>query len=371
LLLARAGGRVLLVDRSTFPSDSAGGHAIKLPGVAYLQRWGLLDAVLATGCPSIREMQVAVGEHILPLPDVGPDSLPVIAPRRTYLDLTLVRAATAAGVDVLEATPVTRVLRDGASAYGVEVQGRDGRSYRALAPVVIGADGKNSFVAREVGAIYEHYQPPVAISYCSYWSGSAIERMALHLAPGRAAGVAPTNDGLVMVFVQARWSERHAFRADPSRRYLETLHSFPRLAVGLAGATHEGPLRGMIDQPAFFRRSYGPGWALAGDAAHHQDPITARGISDAFRDADLLARAVSSALGGETDLVPALRRYQQEREAASRHVSTLNHRLAELPDGEEEIERRLVELLTAERAVDVGDRGSSGGTCCSSSCFRR
>jgi flavin-dependent dehydrogenase len=135
--------------------------------------------------------------------------------------------------------------------------------------------------------------------------------------------------------------------------YVATLHSFPAVADALAGATHAGPLRGMLDQPAFFRQSYGPGWALAGDAAHHKDPIIARGITDAFRDAELLARAVGTGLGGETDLMPALRRYHELRTANSRHVNVLNHRLAELSDDLQETERRLIELLMAEASADA------------------
>jgi flavin-dependent dehydrogenase len=134
--------------------------------------------------------------------------------------------------------------------------------------------------------------------------------------------------------------------------YLATLRSFPRIADRLSGAQHETPLRGMLDLPAYFRRSYGPGWVLAGDAAHHQDPLIARGIPNAFRDAELLSEALAEGLGGETDLLPALARYHEQRDADSRHVSTLNHRLAELPDDLDETQRRLVELLQAEAIVD-------------------
>src|SRR5207248_2938240 len=110
---------------------------------------------------------------------------------------------------------------------------------------------------------------------------------------------------------------------------------------------------GVLDLPAFFRRSYGPGWALAGDAAHHKDPLIARGISDAFRDAELLSQAVTTGLGGETDLIPALERYQQLRYATSARVSALNHRVAELPDDLEEIEHRLGELFQVEATADA------------------
>jgi len=353
MLLARAGARVLLVDRARFPSDTISGHAIKLPGVAYLKRWGLLDAVLATGCPPLHKMTIGVGDRALPPPPPDPENLPVVGPRRTILDLLLIEAATAAGVDVHERTYVSALVRNGDHVLGIQAQSHTGRPLRALAPIVIGADGKQSWTAHQVGAEYEHYQSPVSIAYYSYWSGYTFDGVAMYFAPGRAAGILPTNDGQAMAFVQCRWSERHAFRADPIGNYLGTLRTFPVIAAALEHATHEGPLRGMLDQPAFFRQSYGPGWALAGDAAHHKDPIIARGISDAFRDADLLARAVGAGLGGETDLMPALRRYQELRETASMQVNALNHRLAELPDDLEETQRRLIELLQAEASAEA------------------
>ena len=353
MLLAGAGARVLLVDRTRFPSDTISGHAIKQTGVAYLKRWGLLDAVLATGCPPLYKFTLGVGDRVLPAPEATPDSLPVVGPRRTILDWTLVQAAAAAGVDVHELTTVSALMRDGDHVLGIQAQSGTGQPLRALAPIVIGADGKHSWVAQQVGAEYTHYQAPVSIAYFSYWSGCAPDGVAMYLAPGRAAGILPTHNGEVMAFVQVRWTERHAFRADAMASYLRTLQSFPAVAEALTGATHEGPLRGMLDQPAFFRRSYGPGWALAGDAAHHKDPIIARGISDAFRDADLLAQAVGSGLGGETDLTPALARYHQFREAMSLEVNALNHRVAEFPDDLAETERRLIELLQAEAIADA------------------
>jgi flavin-dependent dehydrogenase len=353
MLLADAGARVLLLDRTRFPSDTISGHAIKQTGVAYLKRWGLLDAVLATGCPPLYNLTLGIGDRVLPAPEPTPDSLPIVGPRRTVLDWTLVDAAAAAGAVVHELTTVTSLIRDGDHVLGIQAQTSAGRPLRALAPIVIGADGKHSWVAEQVGAEYEHYQRPVSIAYYSYWTGCSLDGVAMYLAPGRAAGLLPTNDGQVMAFVQVRWTERHAFRADVMSSYLSTLLSFPAIAEKLSNASHVGPLRGMLDQPAFFRRSYGPGWALAGDAAHHKDPILARGISDAFRDADLLAQAVGAGLGGETDLLPALARYQHVREVMSLEVNALNHRLAEFPDDLAETERLLVELLQAEAIADA------------------
>jgi flavin-dependent dehydrogenase len=275
------------------------------------------------------------------------------------LDLTLVQAAAASGVDVLERTSVSAVLVDDGQVTGIESPSHSGRPLRARAPIVIGADGKHSYIAHQVGAEYEHYQAPVSIAYYSYWSGCSFKGVSLFLAPGRAAGIFPTNHGQVLAFIQVPWIERHAFRTDVMTNYLSTLRSFPVIANALEGATLDGPLRGMLDQPAYFRRSYGLGWALAGDAAHHKDPIIARGITDAFRDADLLARAIGSSLGGERDLQPALARYHRQREAQSRHVSELNHRLAELPEDLEDLEKRLAALLVEEATVDAASASTS------------
>jgi flavin-dependent dehydrogenase len=352
MLLARAGARVLLVDRASFPSDTISGHAIKSGGTAYLQQWGLLDAVLASGCPPIYDCQISVAGQPLPVPTLPPGTPPIVAPRRTVLDQLLVQAAASAGADVHEQTSVMSILRNGEQVIGIEARSQSGRQLRALAPIVIGADGKHSFISHQVSADYRHYEPPVSILYYAYWNVSTVD-VALHFGPGRVAGLFPTNDGQVLAFVQCRWSEREAFRADVSRNYLATLRAFPAVAEALAGVTQDGPIRGMLDLPAFFRQSYGPGWALAGDAAHHKDPLIARGITDAFRDADLLARAVSAGLGGEIDLTPALARYQELREATSRPISAANQRLAELPDDPAELLRRLVDLIALETHADT------------------
>jgi 2-polyprenyl-6-methoxyphenol hydroxylase-like FAD-dependent oxidoreductase len=352
MLLARSGARVLLVDRARFPSDTISSHVIKQSGVAALERWGLLDAVLATGCPPIEQYSYFVGERRLPLPPLHPDDVPIVAPRRTLLDMVLIEAAADAGVDVHTGTGVSDLLRDGNRVLGIQAWSETSRLLRARAPIVIGADGKHSHIASEVGAAYVHYQQPVSLAYFSYWSGCACDGIQLYFAPGRLAGLIPTHADQVLAFVQCRRVERHAFRSDMHSSYLEALASFPAVADVLDGATQEGPLRGMLDLPTYFRQAYGPGWALAGDAAHHKDPLVARGISDAFRDAELLAQAVASTQGG-ADPTFALARYQAVREATSWEVSALNHRLAELPDDLDETQRRLFELLAVEARADT------------------
>jgi 2-polyprenyl-6-methoxyphenol hydroxylase-like FAD-dependent oxidoreductase len=353
MLLARAGARVLLVDRARFPSDTISGHVIKQSGVAALERWGLLDAVLDSGCPTVEDFRIYVGDRRLPPPPRDPEGLPIIAPRRTILDTILVEAAADAGADVLTGVSVSGLLRNGNQVVGIQAWSETSRLLRARAPIVIGADGKQSHIAAEVGATYVHHQQPVSLAYYSYWSGCSSDGIKLFFAPGRLAGLIPTHANQLLAFVQCRRVERHAFRADMHSSYLAALASFPAVADVLDGATQEGPLRGMFDLPTYFRQAYGAGWALAGDAAHHKDPLIARGISDAFRDAELLSQAVASSLGGATDPTLALARYQAVREATSWEVSALNHRLAELPDDLDETRKRLFELLAVEARADT------------------
>src|SRR6185312_13709931 len=185
----------------------------------------------------------------------------------------------------------TDLVRDEHHVIDIQARSVSGRPLRALAPIVIGADGKQSWVARKVEAAYSEYLPPVAMAYYAYWSGAKLDgNIVFAFDAGRAAGVVPTHYGQAMAFIQCHWSERHAFREDVLRHYTDGLRSLAPIADVLEHASLEGAPRGMLDLPGFLRQSYGPGWALAGDAAHHKDPIVARGITDAFRDADLLAR---------------------------------------------------------------------------------
>jgi flavin-dependent dehydrogenase len=310
--------------------------------------------VLDSGCPPITRRQIFVNGQPVSPPPTDEHSLPMIAPRRTVLDLILVEAAAAAGVHVQEQVKLRSLLYADDTVIGIEGNCRQGSSLQAHAPIVIGADGKRSWVARQVAARYIHYQPPVSLAYFAYWSGCSVEGLHLDFGPGQATGIFPTNDGQTLAFVQCQTSRRAEFQANPLGAYRASLHTVPEVADVLAGATLDSPILGMLDMPAFFRQSYGAGWALVGDAAHHKDPLIARGITDAFRDAEALARGVSAALGGEADLQSELAACQAARDQASREISTLNHRLAELPEEPSEIATRLAQLGLAEASADAG-----------------
>jgi flavin-dependent dehydrogenase len=105
----------------------------------------------------------------------------------------------------------------------------------------------------------------------------------------------------------------------------------PQLAERLRHARRTSPVQGMLRMPNQVRQAFGPGWALAGDAGYHRDAVTAHGISDAFRDAELLAVAVDQALGVGAEETAALARYQRQRDQALREIFEITCRLAAYP----------------------------------------
>jgi 2-polyprenyl-6-methoxyphenol hydroxylase-like FAD-dependent oxidoreductase len=316
MLLARKGYRVLLVDRATFPSDTFRSHVIMYPGVRQLQRWGLFDEVVASNCPPIRRVIQDMGDFPLvgnlPAAD-GVDAL--YAPRRKYLDHILVKAAVAAGVTLWEGFSVQELLWDGDRVSGIRGTTTAGTSLTATAPMVIGADGVHSFVARSVEAAIYNVRPVLTWAYYSYWSGTDISQVEFYRHDDVAMLCFPTNDGLAGVAAFGPIEGFHAFRADIGGSFDRTLGAFPQLTDRVRRGQREERWLGTADLPNFFRKPYGAGWALVGDAGYHRDPVTGTGISEAFRDAELLAEAIDAGFSGRQRLSDALASYEEQRNA--------------------------------------------------------
>jgi flavin-dependent dehydrogenase len=327
MLLARKGHRVLVVDRASFPSDTLSTHYIHQPGVARLRRWGLLDRLIATGCPPSRSLVFDLGPFALsgsPLPSDGVAE--AYAPRRTVLDATLLEAAAEAGAEVRTGFPVDEVLFEDGGVVGI----RSGETVER-ARVVVGADGRNSLVARAVQAPAYDTRPGLACAYYTYWSGVEGGDVELYPREGRMVmGGAQTNDGLRIVIVFWPKDEFHAVRSDVERSFDEALALAPPLAERLAAGERAERFYGIGDLPFYYRKPYGPGWALVGDAGYHKDPITAQGITDAFRDADLLADALDAGLTGEQPLDAALAEYERIRNEETRPLYELTCEFASL-----------------------------------------
>jgi flavin-dependent dehydrogenase len=217
----------------------------------------------------------------MPAPPDG--ALPALAPRRLVLDHMLLEAARSAGAEIREGTAVTRLLWRGDRLVGVMARDRDGKTRSERAEIVIGADGRNSFVARAVNAPLYADVGTVSIGYYSYWSDFPANGIEIYFNPHSIVGLFPTHDDRVLTFVQRPIDERAVFKENLESNYLRSLRSVKSVAERMANARLAERIRGMVELPNFFRRPCGPGWALVGDAGHHKDPLVARGISDLDR----------------------------------------------------------------------------------------
>jgi flavin-dependent dehydrogenase len=351
MLLARRGFDVAVLDRAAFPSDALSTHAIARGGVVQLARWGLLDAVLASGAPKIRRVAFHLpgGEtdDRMIKERYGLDHL--VAPRRHILDALLQKAAVDAGADVRTGVTVHGVVTDGEGRVsGVTVTDGttgDGAVRTIGAALVIGADGVHSRIARAVDAAVVDQRPSDGAGQYTYVTGFAPDAFEFHVADGLFAGVFPTHGGEANVWVcspadvsvlSGRGDERIA-------KFLDLLDAAsPSLAERVRSAEITAPVRGAARYPNHVRQAFGPGWALVGDAGYHRDPVTGHGITDAFRDAELLATHVDD-----------LRAYAEERDRALAPIFDLTCRLGSYPPVDEfvALQKQLSVLL--EREADA------------------
>ncbi len=318
MLLARRGHRVALVDRAEFPSDTISSHFLWPQGAARLASWSLLDRLKSRGCDPIPALTFDFGSVVLTgrVPSVLGVS-EAFCPRRTVLDSLLVDAAVEAGVELLDRTSVRSVRWSEGYACGVDIKPAAGAAGHLDARLVVGADGRHSLIAAEVGSKTYTDESPLTFVYYSYWSGVPTPSPTYHMRPGRLILRWPTNDGLTCIYVGGRHSEFAEFRRDVEGNFMRSLDEIPGLRDEVGAGRREEHFRGAADLRNYYRTSYGNGWALAGDAGHHKDPTTGFGMSDAFTSAELLARAAHEALVGERPWTQALSDYQRGRDEAT------------------------------------------------------
>ena len=355
MLLARAGHRVLLVDRATFPSDTVSTHFLHPPGVAALGRWGLAGRLAATGCPPITRYNFDFGPVVL---RGSPGT--AYCPRRTVLDTLLADAAVEAGAELRQGFTVEELVVEDGRATGVRGHDRGGRTITERARVVVGADGKHSRVAAAVGAPSYHERAMVECACYAYWSGVATDGFELFVRPDRAMAALPTHDGHTLVLVAWPVSEMEAFRTDVEGNYLRTLDMVPALAERVRAGRRESRFHTAGDLPGFFRRPYGPGWALVGDAGYTCDPSTAQGISDALRDAERVASALDDALSGRRPYDDALAASHRARDEEVLPMYELTFRLATLAPPPAELQQLLGAAAGQPAAMDAFARMFSG-----------
>lgn len=324
LLMARFGLDVIVVDRARYGSDTLSTHALMRAGVTQLARWGLLEAVQDSGAPAIRRMRFVYDGEVVDVP-VRPSMHinALYAPRRTVLDPILVQGAEAEGARFMFSTRVDALTRDRTGRVVGALVSHQGRKSRIAARLVVGADGVDSTVAEHVGARVIHSGEHAAAGVYGYFTGlpdpPCLQWCAVE---GYSVGALPTNDA-TCVFASVPEREYRRSRAPARTLLVRSVHkAAPHLALALEHATQIGALRRAAPCRGFMKECFGPGWALVGDAGYYKDPITAHGISDALRDAELLARAFAA--NGEAGL-PG---YQQARDSVSLELFVVTDAIA-------------------------------------------
>jgi len=339
LLLARKGFRVLVVDKARFPAEIPHGHFIHRQGPRLLQRWGVLDNIVRSGCPVVTKWTMDLGDFPLTGTNLVRDGVAFgYGPRRSALDAVLIEAAIASGAEFREGFSVDDYLMDDTTVTGIR-----GRSYESGARIIeraritVGADGRRSSLARAVGAAVYEKIPPLACWYFSYWSGTGVDGLEMYLRDRNLIFAHPTHDGLTAIFIGWEIAEFPRVRRNVAASFMSVLERVPALEPRIRSGRQEERFYGAADLPNFFRKPYGPGWALVGDAGHHKDPCMALGICDAFRDAELLASAIDEGLSGRKRLLDALAGYEQQRNAAGMQLYHQNAYQAQFKPVPEEL----------------------------------
>jgi 2-polyprenyl-6-methoxyphenol hydroxylase-like FAD-dependent oxidoreductase len=352
MLLARQGHRVLLADRSSFPSDTISTHVVQPLAVAALARWGLLERLVATGCPPIHTYTFDFGPFVI-AGAPGTNAAPLAyCPRRTILDKLLVDAAAEGGAEVRERVTVDQLILEDDRVIGIKARSQDGDAFIEHADVVVDADGRHSLVAETVKPEHYNERAPFIAGYYAYWSSLPMDgRFETYIRQDCGFAAAPTHDGLTLVVAGWPFADFQAGKKDIEGTYLNILAQAPDFAKRLQSAKRVSRFAG-TGVPNYFRKPYGPGWALVGDAGYLKDFITAQGINDAFRDAERCAMAFNEYLDGSCSYDHAMRAYQRERDEHVRPMYEFTCQLASLKPPPRDMQRLFAAIAGNQAAMD-------------------
>jgi 2-polyprenyl-6-methoxyphenol hydroxylase-like FAD-dependent oxidoreductase len=312
MLLARRGLRVALVERHDSWSHPAPVHPLMRAAVVQLSRWGLLAEVAPGAAPIRRTTSSHADEHatVTIKPAHGIDALYALA--GDPLDCALLRAAGDAGAEVHRRPAIVHTVSNGDGIVGVDVTGPGGATLELRAPLTVGADGTDSVIARAAGAPFTTVGTVPWPTTYACWPGLEVDGYEWILRPHARLAVVPVATGGALVFASAPATVIGS--GGPAVIAGLAAEAEPALARRLGRRADAEPGGTWTGQPAFIRRSSGPGWALVGDAGCHVDPIGPYGFTAPLRDAELLAAHVARATEGGSSIDDAVTAYEACRD---------------------------------------------------------
>lgn len=352
MLLARRGYQVLLVDRPGPPGDACGAPVVSSSGLLLLDRWGLLEPLLATGCPTADTTVVTVAAQTFQLNGRS------CTPRRSVLEALILGAARLGGAEVRERFTVKDVVWDHNRVSGIVGSGEDRHAVCEQARIVIGADGRESIVGRAVGTSMLRERPSTTCCYQAYWRNLDVRSPELHVKNGTAIALAPTGDGLTDVLAAVPIENWARYKRSPEHTYRAALESVGWHAASLAVGARSSRFFGTADLAACVRRATGPGWALVGDAARHAGGVCASGAAHALLQAELLATAVDESLSGRAEEDEVMADYEMGCELLLADVEDI---LTDITSGDGDGDRMAQRLASLERATEAQLCWAGGG----------
>lgn len=360
MLLARAGYRVLAVDRATFPSDTVSTHLVHPLAVRALAKWGLLERLAATGCPPIHTYTFDFGPFTIAGAPGTTEAPIAYCPRRKILDKLLVDAAAESGAEVREGFTVEEILIEDGRVVGIRGRSEQGSSIIERAKIVVGADGRRSIVANAVQPTQYDENPPLLAAYYTYWSGLPMDGLfETYIRDKRGFAAAPTHEDLTLVIAGWPYAEFAENKKDIEGNYLKAIELAPAFADRLRSARQEARFAGAA-VPNYFRKPYGSAWVLVGDAGYNRDFITAQGILDAFRDAELCAAALDATFSGRRSFEDAMDDYQRSRDARVKPMYDFTCQLATLQPPPPEMQQLFGAIHGNREAMDGFARMNAG-----------
>lgn len=360
-LLARAGVKVAVIEQATFPRETLSSHLMEADGLLFLKRLGVLDSIEKTGVRFMKQADVRLNDYRvearfpLRFDDLGGAAFL----RRHLLDTILMEAAVEAGADVRTATKVVELVWEKGRVGGVRVQ-HEGSETVLRAPLVVGADGRNSTVGYMVGSHRYNVNRNERSYYFAFFENSDpaySDHFIFHRWGDRMVWAGPADNGLYLLGVSPETHERDYFRKNTEQGLLAHMRKCEPTAAALADAKIATKISGIVNFEGYFRQNSGPGWALVGDAGHFKDPSAGRGIGDAFMQVETLAPAIIAGLAGsDGGLDATLRRWGQWRDRRFEGhywLATILGEAGTIPAAVPEAVRRLEQQGEVDRFFDL------------------